>query len=77
MRNLEFCYSPRLGAMEQNSIPHGMTVKERVKIKSAWYDNGESEYYFPFPAWYDNKENTTLLCKKKREKKGLPTAGVI
>jgi len=22
MRNLEFCCSPRLGAMEQNSIPH-------------------------------------------------------
>jgi len=37
MRNLEFCDSPRLGAMEQNSIPHGMTKKN--KIKSARHDS--------------------------------------
>jgi len=27
-----------LRARKKNSIPHGMTVKERVKIKSARYD---------------------------------------
>jgi len=36
MRNLEFCDSPRLGAMEKNSIPHGMTMN---RIKGARYDD--------------------------------------